>query len=130
MGFGGTLSFKVKPYLSVLVHADAMMGTYKVDDTKLSLNTDNIGGGLSLRVLNITLSKDEFPKRGSVDLYAMVTTSFGNIDWKQTSSAIGFKWTISDRLSPTLGLGYRYSHSRTDGIPHFSGMYAAFGIKF
>lgn len=99
-------------------------GTSLIDkgDLKTYKGTSALGGGLGY-----SLFRD--PKGGIVDLRAMIGTSVGNVDWKQTVYGIGFQWKVLKGVSPILGLGFRHVNSRTPSMPNMNVVYGTIGFS-
>ena len=79
------------------------------------------------RGIGYSLFRD--PKGSIVDIRAMLGTSVGNVDWKQTTYGIGFQWKILKGVSFILGLGFRHVNSRTSSMPDMNVVYGTIGIS-
>ncbi|MDD6552066.1 MAG: hypothetical protein PUF37_00555 [Prevotellaceae bacterium] len=119
--------YHINSRLVVFARVAGILHLYDKDDVKTYTRGCNLGGGLSLSLL------DPVHSPTAVDFRLSVTNSVGNADWKNTT--YGAELILSQnkpnhRIVPYLGLGYEYSNSHTSGIPDYRGMTGVFGIRF
>lgn len=118
--------------LRIMFDLSGMLALYNQDDVKTYHKTNvALGGGLAYRVWTNKSNNGLFAGRDAVDVRAIFTTTTGKPDWKYNNYSIGL--TLYDRdnhkISPTLGIGYHYIKSRTQGISNQSNIYLEIGLR-
>ena len=116
------VGYDVLPKFHVFATCEGTTSLLDKENLKTYAETNILGGGIGY-----SLFRD--PKGGIVDIRAMLGTSIGNVDWKQTTYGIGFQWKILKGVSPILGLGYRHVNSRTSSMPDMNVVYGTIGIS-
>lgn len=114
------LGYRFVPRAYAFVHAAGQYAIYdKVDGVRPSTRSYLIGGGLGY-----TVFKDS---PYTLDLRGVVSTSYGNSDWKQTTYDLGIQMNVKYL---GVGLAYRHISSRTAGIKGYNGLFATLGFSF
>ena len=126
------LSFKtqldiVKNYYAFFAIEDSKT-LYQKENVKSYLNSENIGGGLGVKLLNA--DKNDY----ALDFRLKLLSSMGNADLKKTTfeSCIALYITnnASQKFSPIIELGYRFMESHTTGIGNYSNVYMTLGLRY
>ncbi len=117
------LNFGLKKRLNVIVSLDQTYNNYKIDDVKAYFANTGLAGGLSYKIIK--------KGNGFWGVKAKMGSTIGNVDWKNTF------YDVSTNFAPnsghkssylSLGIGYRYVHSREDGIGHHNFVYFSLGF--
>lgn len=127
MGVGVNVGYGLSSRFYLYARYQGMMGLYDNGDSKTYFNTQNIGGGVGFTFHKGTGKGDT----GLWDLRAQITSSVGNVDWKNTSYDVGVYWRIkskSSKVSPVLGIGFRHINSHTAGIRDCNCIYGTIGF--
>lgn len=120
------LGWQITNKLSVFADYQAMLGLYNADGTRNYYRSrSGLGGGFGYEIANIR-------KAIGIDVRALATTTVGSPDWKYTQYDIGFifyDYRNHQRfLSPVIGIGYRFTDSRTAGLRNLSNIYFQMGF--
>ncbi len=130
LALGIDLGYKVLSRLSVLFCSEYRVGLYKGDGNGY-IESSNIGGGLSF---SLVAPKYCTKWSETLDLVGKVTTSVGNLNWKNTAYDIGLRWHWGSKKAigpmPFLSMGYTHINSHTTGICDYNLVYGALGILF
>lgn len=121
------LGYHITPRFYAFVKAEGMLHLYDKDGIKTYLRSQDLGGGLGVKLTNPKTCPD------GVDLRVAVTNSIGNADWKHTAYDANMIWYANHktkRVTPYLGVGFKHVKSHTAGIPNYNGVYVTVGIKF
>jgi len=90
--------------------------------------TTNLGGGFGYVFL--PQKKDQL---GDFELRALVTTSVGDSEFKNTSYNIGIYWyghSEKHRLVPLVGVGYNFKTFSNNNLSNYNGAYFSLGLRF
>lgn len=131
MGLNVGYEFVTRVY--TFVHVENNLALQKTEGTRTFFNSPVIGGGLGYRLFGGNGGKRESGTRDCLDLRIMAGCSVGNCDWKQTIYDAGFQYYFKGSrmtISPTIGLGYRFTDSRTTGLRDQHALYASIGLRF
>lgn len=121
------LGYQFAPRFYVFLKEEGMLHLYDKDGTKTYLKSEDLGGGIGVRLTNPKTCSD------GVDFRISVTNSIGNADWKHTTYDAQVIWYANHetkRVSPYIGIGFKHINSHTTGIPNYNGVYVTAGIKF
>jgi len=125
MGLDFHLGYKFIPSVYAFVAYNGGISLYKKDGVKDYFKSENLGGGVGYRYYLNGIDKS------SLDFKASVTTSVGNVDWKNTTYTVGAYYRLPSRgVATQLGLGYRYMDSRTAGVSSRGGIFGSIGFSF
>ena len=130
MNVGAKLGFDITSKLYVFASYENMNALNNADGVNSYMHGGNLGGGLGLRLLNVKLLNSKLSYDGNINVYGMMAFSVGNTDWKQAVYEGGLKWKLRKGLSPTVGLGFRHTNSRTTGMSNHNAMVGSVGFSF
>lgn len=125
--------YEFVPRLYAFFHAENFLGLYKQNGDRIFYRTQNLGGGLGFRLLGGKDGKYAGKLRESLDLRLMAGGSVGSCDWKQTFYDAGLQYYYRGGralCTPVIGLGYRFTDSRTAGRRDQHTVYASIGLRF
>lgn len=131
-------SFKLGVDISKRLYAFAAyegnVALYSKNDVRTYFSGGSLGGGLGFKLMNDA----NFPL--AFDLRVMALTSLGGSkwlggeDWKRTNYDASLVMYLNSNkkhyITPVLGLGYRYTDSRTVGLKNMGNIYASIGFRF
>lgn len=127
LSFDLTVGYRLTNTFGVFAKGKQLWGMYKDGDYRTYFDSRNLGGGVYYNFFKEAATANTWSANASV------TTSIGNVNWKNTSYDIGVSYTIGGNgkaLNTTFGLGYRFINSRTDGMNNWNGLFARIGIGF
>ena len=117
------IGYYVFPNLNIHATWEGNIGLLDKAGEKKYLRQSLLGGGLGYDIVKNN-------ELGKFAVKAMCATTIGDSDWKQTIYNVGVQWKLKQRLSPTLGLGFRHVNSRTSSMPNMNVVYGTIGIAF
>lgn len=109
------------------IKAEGVLGLYDKDGVKTYTRSQDLGGGLGVKLLNAKKSQD------ALDFRVSVVNSIGNCDWKHTAYEANLIWYAnhsSRRCEPYIGIGFKHMHSHTAGICDYNGIFVTAGVRF
>jgi hypothetical protein len=119
------LSYSFSDKLSLMVAIERNHTQIDLNDYKTYANSTLLGGGLAY----VWMKDHSY----CYDARLQVLNSIGSPLLKQMTFDIGINLygrCKKHRLSPIIGLGFRYQQSHTIGIRDWGGLYAIVGIRF
>ncbi len=118
----GSIGYKFNNSLYGFIRTEFIRGIYEKGDDRTHFKS-NIGGlGVGCKVLSLP------ELSGSLDLQGMIGTNLYDSEMKATVYEMGVVCKIRKGFTPILGISYRHTNSRTDGIPHFNNVFFSIGM--
>lgn len=133
MIIGANIGYEFVPRFYAFIRAEGVYGLYENDGTRTWAKSNNLGGGLGFRLLGGKEAKGTGNFKDGLDLRLMAGTSVGHASWKQTFYDAGLQYYLRGSrfaISPTLGLGYRFTDSRTNAMRDMHTVYVSLGFRF
>lgn len=123
------LSFKLNmdivPITYIFATAEGNLSLFDVNATKTYTQTQSLGGGVGIKLLNGVKSNH------ALDFRVKGLWCIGNTDWSRSSYDASLAWYMkSERFSPVVELGYRYIDSHSKGIDNYGNLYVSVGIRY
>ena len=115
--------FQVTPRLSLMADWQSMLALYKGNEEKTYYVSDYaLGGALGYMVYG-RKGKD------AIDLRVKATMTVGHAEWKYTQYEVGLVYYDYNRKKgPVIGLGYRFTDSRTKSLDNLSNIFVQVGL--
>ena len=107
--------YEVLPNFKPFLNLETQIGLYHKGMKKDYYNTANIGLGANYSIIT------------QIEVHGLVGTSLGNLGWKYHVWEAGISIGFRHKSSQTIGFGYRYVHSKTDGIADYKGPFISIG---
>lgn len=121
------LGYNFTPRFYAFVKAEGVIGLYNKDGEKTYTRSQDLGGGIGIKLLSPKTSKE------SLDLRFSVANSIGNATWKHTSYDANIIWyqnSHKKRCVPYIGIGFQHINSHTAGFANYNGVYVTVGMRF
>lgn len=131
MTTGFQIGYEIIPRLSLNLRTERLWAHYKDKDTRCYYRNRNLAGGISLCVVGGKQRRFDGTSRASLDLRILAGGSVGSADWKQAfyDGSLAFYYR-GVSVTPILSAGYRFTDSKTTGIPNIHTYYFSAGISF
>lgn len=121
------LGYHFLPRFYAFAKVEGTLLLYDKDGVKTYLKSQDLGGGLGVKLTNPKTCSD------GIDFRVSLTNSIGNADWKHTTYNANIIWYSNHknkRTTPYIGLGFKHINSHSAGIPNYNGIYVTVGFKF
>lgn len=118
--------------LKVIVDMQSTLGLHNGGDVQTyHYGGLALGGGLAYRLHSYAPGDGILGSKEAIDVRAIVCSSVSKKDFKYSQYSIGLNLYSLDKgkITPTIGLGYRYVKSHTPGYRDQSNVYIEIGLK-
>lgn len=129
---GFSLNYDVIPRLYATLRFERLWALYKDNNLRYFYKNRNIAGGLGVRLIKGVPEDRDKKLNPTLELRMLVGGGVRNPDWKQTFYDANLVCYFPNNhifFVPTFSAGYRFTDSRTIGLPNTHTFYVSIGLR-